>query len=78
MNYEKMSIEELEKLKQGLRAEQLKIKDEMRKIARVLDSRTVEREAKKKVEGMSNAEKDALRQVLSPKGIESEESVTKF
>lgn len=71
MDYEAMTneklLDEIHKLTRARKA----LKAKQMEITAILDRRATEA----KVAGMSDKEKDNLRQVLSPKGIGSEEAV---
>lgn len=75
MNYEDMSLDQLEKFNQDAMNKRDKIKEEQRKIVAVMDAKSIMEEAKKKAATMSDPAKVALLQVLRPEGIESEETV---
>jgi len=73
--YEQMSLSELEEEKRRLRAEIEAIRQKRRVIAALLDSKITSANAVAKIAAMSDPEKEALRQVLVPEGIPSEEQV---
>ena len=74
-DYEQMSLSELEEENRKLRAEGLTIQQKRRVVAALLDSKISRANATAKIAAMSDPEKEALRQVLAPKGIPSEERV---
>ena len=71
MDYKAMSNKQLHDEINKLEAVRMEAKRGKLEIKAILDRRTTEA----KVAGMSETEKDNLRQVLSPKGIKSGESV---
>ena len=72
-DYEQMSLSELEEEKLRLRAEGETIRQKRRVVAALLDSEITRANATAKIAAMSDPEKEALRQVLAPEGIPSEE-----
>lgn len=74
MNYEDMSLEQLEKENQKLMAQKDAIRENQKVITALMDEKSSMAEAQRKVATMSNAEKAALVQVLQPQGIASEET----
>jgi len=74
--YDSMSIEKLEEEKTRLSAEKDKILAEQLKIVAAMESKTAEKTAREKVEGMTNAEKKLVPQILEEAGgIGSSEAV---
>jgi hypothetical protein len=61
MSYEKMTVEELTGESQKLKGEMLKLKAEREKISKVLSDRSVKMNMKRKVEKMSEPEREAMR-----------------
>jgi len=76
-NYKDMTVAELEKENQKLMAEKEAIKKRQLAIAKLLAGKQMAEAAKAKVEAMSEEERNLLRQVLGPAGIESKEAVGK-
>jgi len=75
MNYEAMTIPELEKEKLELDKKRAGIKAEQLKICAVLEKRIDEKKVKEKIDGMTDKEKTIATQILSAKAIVSEEKV---
>jgi len=75
MNYEEMTIEQLDKEKQELDKKRAGIKAEQLKICAVLEKRVDEKKVKEKIDGMTDKEKTIATQILSAKAIVSEEEV---
>ena len=75
-DYESMTNDQLEAENQRLWETRVEAKKEQLKIKKILDERYAKEEVRKKVEGMSDAEKAELKQVLSNVGgIKSEAEV---
>jgi len=77
MNYEAMTLPELEKEKQELDKKRVDIKAEQLKLCAVLEKRVDEKKVKEKIEAMTDKEKKIATQILSAKAIVSEEEVGK-
>lgn len=76
MNYETMTIPQLEKEKQELDKKRASIKAEQLKICVVLEKRVDEKKVKEKIDSMTDKEKGIATQILSGAGaIASEEKV---
>lgn len=75
-NYSEMTTNQLLADKRKLGEQIEGIKTERRAITMVLDERAVSISAEARVAGMSETDKDALRQALGVKGIPSEEKVS--
>ena len=70
-----MTDKELQDAQRSLAKQHAALREQRGLIARETDKRVVVLNAKKKVAGMSDAEKDALLQEIKPVSIESEEDV---
>jgi len=77
MEYEDMTIDELEKENQRLMGEKAKVKAEQVKLNKVMTAKLLVKGAVDQAEKMTEPQKAALLQVLQPKGIESAEVVNK-
>jgi len=75
MNYEAMTLPELEKEKQELDKKRVGIKAEQLKICAVVEKKVDEKKVKEKIDGMTDKEKTIATQILSAKAIVSEEKV---
>ncbi len=76
MNYENMTIEELEARNRELNAQRDAIREEQLKIKAVLDRKIALRSAQQKLASLSETERAALSLVISKAGgIESREQV---
>jgi len=73
MDYEKMTIEQLEKENLHFMKQRDKIREEQLKIKAVLDQKVVRRDAERKLAMLSDPEKKALLQSISAQGIPSVE-----
>jgi ABC-type multidrug transport system ATPase subunit len=71
--YGKMSVEELEEANRELMGDKESIRNEQRQLTEVLDRKLAEERAQTLVGNLSDDERRALAQVVSPGGIESEE-----
>lgn len=68
-------MESLVKKKHELEKKILELRGEVRKIQKIQDANAAKEAVVKKVESMSDTEKKIAAQILSPKGIKSEEKV---
>ena len=75
MDYKKMTIKELEKIKRDLGNKIRALKEELHEAQIVWNSRQTEIRAREKVAAMSDNERAALAQVLSLEGIATKEGV---
>lgn len=76
MNYETMTVPQLEKEKLELDKKRAEIKAEQQKICAVLEKKVDEKKVKKKIDSMTDKEKTIATQILSGAGdIVSEEKV---
>ena len=75
MDYEAMTVEQLEKEKLELDKKRTGIKAEQLRICAVLEKRVDEKKVKEKIDSMTDKEKQIATQVLSAKAIVSEEKV---
>jgi hypothetical protein len=74
MEIEKMTLTELEELNTRLTKERDEIHEKQRQVVRLINEKKAKVAVEKKVAGMSDSEKDALRQALQPSGIKSGEA----
>lgn len=75
MDYEAMSVEELNTLVADLSRDREVITVKIREIVQIRDAKLLLEETNRRVALMSDPEKQALLQVLAPQGIESVEEV---
>ena len=75
MNYEAMTLPELEKEKQELDKKRVGIKAEQLKICAVVEKKVDEKKVKEKIDSMTDKEKAIAAQVLGARAIVSEEEV---
>ena len=76
MNYDTMTLPELEKEKQELDKKRVGIKAEQLKICAVIEKKVDEKKVKEKIDSMTDKEKKIATQILSGAGaIASEEAV---
>jgi phosphomevalonate kinase len=75
MNYEGMSIQELEAQNRKLSEERDKVKAEQRILGAVMDKKKMSIAVQKKLETMSDAEKAAMAQMIESQGIGSSAAV---
>lgn len=75
MNYEEMSIQELEAQNRKLSEERDKIKIEQKILGKVMDAKKMALAVQKKLETMSDAEKAAMAQMIQSQGIGSSAAV---
>lgn len=73
-NYSKLTVDELLEANEGLMAQKEAIREEQMAIAGELDRLANEEKARRAVEGLSDEEREALAQLVSPEGIESAEA----
>jgi len=78
MDYEEMTVEELEEENLRLMGEKDKIRAEQLKIKAVLDKKVALRDAERKLATLSDSEKRALLQVIHTQGIPSAEEFGKL
>lgn len=71
--YSDMTLEELEAVAEDLRAKRESLKSELKQVVVVIDRRLAEVAARKKLETMSDPERQALFQLLQGNGVESGE-----
>ena len=74
-NYEKMSIEQLEKANEQLIQRREAIKAEQRLLAPVLDKKLQLRKAEERLSKMTKPQQEALKQVVRLQGVETGEDV---
>ncbi len=78
MNYEQMSVEQLEAELQRISGERAELKAQALSAHAVLDRRNAEAAARRRLATMSDVEKAALAQIVAAEGIESGEAVNGF
>jgi len=78
MNYEQMTVEQLEAELQRISGERAALKEKAVAVHAVLDRRNAEAAARRKLAEMSDVEKAALAQIVAAEGIESGEAVVGF
>lgn len=74
-DYSSLSLQKLEAKQQEIVAQRASLKEEARAIQATLDGKQAEIAARRKLEGLGDPEKEALRQALGPSGVPSEEKV---
>lgn len=75
MGIETMNLKELEKEKAKIHGEIEKLRQKAKAIQTIMDSKSAEANVSRKIAAMSDDEKKIAAQILSPKGIKSEEKV---
>jgi len=76
INYNSMTIEELDETLADLGRQIDSLKEEQRKARRVRNSRATEISARRKVDGMTELERTHARQILGVGGIQTKEKVS--
>jgi len=76
--FEDMTIEELEKAKQDIGKQMRALRDVLHEAQLEWNSRQGEIKVRKIAEGLTDEEKESLRQVINPKGIATKEGVGKL
>jgi hypothetical protein len=76
MNYEEMTLQELELENEKLMEQKEAIREKQKRINEIMTKKMVEAETRKKYKSMSEAEKEALTQIISGAGgIKSKEEM---
>ena len=78
MNYEQMTVEQLEAELQRISGERAALKEQAVAAHTVLDRRQAVEAARRKLAEMSDVEKAALAQIVAAEGIEGGEAVVGF
>lgn len=78
MNYEQMTVEQLEAELARLTAERARLRDEGLKVHAALDRKQAAAAAQRTLDGMSDVERAALAQLVQTPGIVSGEQVVGF
>ena len=72
---EDMTLEQLEYTQQAINKERAQLKHQAMAVQHVIDQKTVEAEARRKYEAMSEPERAALHQLISSNGVHSAEAM---
>jgi hypothetical protein len=67
-NYEAMTVEELDARLEGLAEEKERVRDEMRAVAEIRDTKLLREQARRKVAQMGDIERAALAQAVTEAG----------